>query len=591
MKHKKFIVTGVIVLAVVLIISALSNSTYALFSSDDYGANPNVYSTGTLSIEAKSKSEVISLNNVLPMSDKEGKESTPYVFTIKNTGTVGYKFNVKLLSTGNSSTSFSPSYIKLQIDEGDVTTLSDLTSSKIKEDVVLAAGENIDISIRIWLDEETPNSEIGKSFNSKIVIDGQSVYTAGTNLVDYITSLYTPNDTAENNGITYNLDTTHYLMNDRLGTDSIGIDNGNIRYYGATPNNYIDIGDHYTQDFVINNWEKFGAPSQEICYSTYDCSVAYEGLGFSDEATCNANLPTILKESFGVSTLDEVCGTTTLPAGTSKLYRIIGLFKNVELADGTKKDLVKVVRNESIGNYSWDTSSDDVENGNGINEWSQADLMKLLNPEYSENTELFCVNDTGLLSCNNEREGLVNNSLWWNSESGMCYRNTGNRAGPCDFTNTGLNSNVHDKIEEVYWYLGGNDSTSVFPNQIYEYERGENVIQDPEDGITRTTKWKGKVALMYPSDYGYGTNLKLCQEALSDYYFCYQNDWLYNGMNKWLLTPNSSSTIYVWAVYGEGDGNNTCISWDVGVFPVFYLDSSLGIVTGDGSFETPFVVQ
>ena len=29
------------------------------------------------------------------------------------------------------------------------------------------------------------------------------------------------------------------LMNDRLGNMSTGIDDGNIRYYGASPNNYI----------------------------------------------------------------------------------------------------------------------------------------------------------------------------------------------------------------------------------------------------------------------------------------------------------------------------------------------------------------
>lgn len=43
------------------------------------------------------------------MTDEEGIETTPYVFSIKNTGNVDYKFDVKLLST-SSNTINSPIY-------------------------------------------------------------------------------------------------------------------------------------------------------------------------------------------------------------------------------------------------------------------------------------------------------------------------------------------------------------------------------------------------------------------------------------------------------------------------------------------------
>ena len=178
----------IVVLVVGLVISLWNASTYALFSSDVYNANYDSYSTGLLSITAKSKSENVSLTNALPISDDEGKQSTPYVFTIKNEGNLDYQFDVKLLST--SSNTFSPQYIKLQIDDGDVTTLSSV-NSVIKDDITLLAGESVDISIRIWLSIDTPNTEIGKSFESQIVIDGQAVYTESNNnivtpLTDFI---------------------------------------------------------------------------------------------------------------------------------------------------------------------------------------------------------------------------------------------------------------------------------------------------------------------------------------------------------------------------------------------------------------------
>ena len=45
--------------------------------------------------------------------------------------------------------------------------------------------------------------------------------------------------TVTNNSINYNYAISKSLMNDRKGSSSIGIDSGNIRYYGADPNNYV----------------------------------------------------------------------------------------------------------------------------------------------------------------------------------------------------------------------------------------------------------------------------------------------------------------------------------------------------------------
>ena len=172
-------------------------------------------------------------------------------------------------------------------------------------------------------------------------------------------------------------------MNDRLGgTEELLSDTGNIRYYGANPNNYIDIGDRYTEDTTVNGVAK--------------------------------------------------------KAGDPILYRIIGVFKDVELADGTKKDLVKVIRNDSIGNLSWDSSSSSVNNGGyGINQWGEsgtytgADLMKLLNPGYGNNTDF----DSESNSI------LINNSLYYNSGSGTCYSAGYKEDMDCNFENIGLSSN------------------------------------------------------------------------------------------------------------------------------------------------------
>lgn len=189
MKNKKIIIS-IILTSIVLIALVVISTTQAYFNNDIYAKNPTEYQSGLLSIEAVSKSNNISLDNTLPMSDDDGLQTTPYVFTIKNNGNVDYKFNIKLLST--SENTFSPEYIKLKIDDEGIRTFSSLTDSIIKQDVILPAGETIDISIRIWLSSDTKNTEIGKTFNSKIVIDGQSVYTS-TNSDPYRTYKITYN--------------------------------------------------------------------------------------------------------------------------------------------------------------------------------------------------------------------------------------------------------------------------------------------------------------------------------------------------------------------------------------------------------------
>lgn len=260
-KNKKKIIIGVIVLAISLIGISLINSTYSLFYHEDTASNTDAYSTGLLSIIASSKGENISLSNALPMSDSEGEATTPYTFTIKNIGNLDYEFNVKLLSTGDSSTTIDSRYIKVKVNDGSPATLSSLTSSIIKSDVTLAAGESIDISIRVWLSSDTPNTQIGKVFNSKIVTDGQAVYTSSNNQVD--PALATLNHlNSLNSTITLANDIPDFTKvsgnNGGKGDGTKGIykaedDLGTSYYFrGAVDNNYVKFAGLYWRIIRIN---------------------------------------------------------------------------------------------------------------------------------------------------------------------------------------------------------------------------------------------------------------------------------------------------------------------------------------------------
>ena len=504
-KNKKKIIIVVIVLAISLIGFSLLNSTYSLFYHEDVASNSDNYSTGLLSITATGKGDSISLTNTLPMSDAEGAATTAYTFTIKNIGNLDYKFNVKLLSTGDSSTTIDSQYIKVKVDNDPATTLSSLSNSIIKNNITLSAGQSIDISVRVWLSSNTPNTQIGKIFNSKIVTDGQAVYTSTNKSVyDYwtgaaktIADLYT-NSTktpVSLNNVTYQYDTTNNLMADVAG---------NIRYYGAEPNNYI----------------------------YFNCS------DYNNQSS-----------------------------STCETWRIIGVF------DGN----VKIMRGSQIGTYSWDTSDSSTNSGYGVNEWSQADLMKLLNSGYDSES--------------------VGGSLYWNAKSGTCYNGSSNATTSCNFTSTGLkNDTTRKMIAETTYYTRGHNDPEIFVDAMYDKERVSGTVIT---GVTptRTLTWTGKVAVPYPSDYGYAADLSLCQKTLYDYdnSTCSANNWMKsiitnNGATAgWLLTPNSGDANSAWGVGSPGFVRNYVNAYDaLGVAPVLSLTSELDIGPGTGESSSPY---
>ena len=352
-------------------------------------------------------------------------------------------------------------------------------------------------TVYLWLDENAEdymyaeNTSISATIRceaSMKPISANPYATTG----DYFYKIYSPNTKVINNGITYNYDTTNSLMQD------IG---GNLRYYGASPNNYI----------------------------YFNCS------DYSNQSST-----------------------------TCETWRIIGVF------DGK----LKLIRGSQIGTYSWDNknTSTGAEDNDGKNDWTDARLMKLLNPGYETET-------TG-------------GSLYYNSGSGNCYAGQNNATKACDFTVTGIKNNKTRSLisEETYSLLGW-DSSEVYSNQMYEYEKSTGSVY-----TGRPTSWIGKIALAYPSDYGYAADLGKCTKTL--FYYsdstCTSNNWMWSIMtsHNWLLTPFSGDPVIVWNIRPTGyvyhyDNYPYVAS---GVTPVLYLNPEIG-VKGTGSSSAPYQIS
>ena len=127
---------------------------------------------------------------------------------------------------------------------------------------------------------------------------------------------------------------------------------------------------------------------------------------------------------------------------------------------------------------------------------------------------------------------------------------------------------------------------------MYDKERVSGTVYDS----TRTTSWTGKVAVAYPSDYGYAADLSLCQKTLSSYNnsTCISNNWMRNIVTNnssgygWLLTPYSGGANRAWRVRSSSDVDNYMVVSDTLVVPVLSLTSELDIGSGSGTSSSPY---
>ena len=161
----------VLVVSIIILIVVSVSTTYSLIYNTKKLSN-NTYNTGILDI-SYSEGETLELNNYIPMDDIQGSDTKPYVITITNTGTVPFQFNLSILSTVEDVTNIiDAKYVKIQIDDKKPVSLSELENGILYSNIILDSGKNLEIKIRLWLDEKTPNTEIGHIYSAKLVATG-----------------------------------------------------------------------------------------------------------------------------------------------------------------------------------------------------------------------------------------------------------------------------------------------------------------------------------------------------------------------------------------------------------------------------------
>ena len=247
----------------------------------------------------------------------------------------------------------------------------------------------------------------------------------------------------------------------------------------------------------------------------------------------------------------------------NELWRIIGVFG----------DNVKLIRKDSLGDLSWDSSESSVNNGYGVNEWSQADLKNYLNTMYYGGTTVTCY-------------GRYNNGTT------TCPTNT-------------LDETSKSLIDNHIWNTGAIEyNTRTDTLAFYSAERGNETGkictggQWCNDTVTRTTEWTGYIGLPYVTDWAYASSESVCETNMqkkdsSNLLVCKNNNWMQRNTWAWYLSPSADGSYanYAWAVSGDGYASNYSAANSLVVVPSIYLKSNVLIESGNGTSSNPYILK
>ena len=148
-----------------------------------------------------------------------------------------------------------------------------------------------------------------------------------------------------------------------------------------------------------------------------------------------------------------------------------------------------------------------------------------------------------------------------------------------------LSATWQNKIATHTWKVGGMAwSTTNTAKQYYDTEVGSS---------SSSTTDIMKIGLMYVSDYGFAVSPDYWTTAL----YSYSNstlrstNWLYLGSHEWTISPISSYSTFVFLLNYDGTLNNDYASNGYSARPVFYLNSNVTYVSGDGIESNPYRIS
>lgn len=231
--HSKYLLISLIVLLILLV---MATGTYAWFTWRSTNNTSLTMNIGKLTDVTFNSGNDISTSTLAPVYNYTDGEKTTFSINNKDTsGTIlNYSVKLNITSIASELKSADLKYVLLKNDtivqEGDFSSIT-TGSTTIYSDSISSSGTT-NFIFYLYIDGNSENnlSMMNKSLSGTLTVEGSEVELE--TLYSHIENLMSDGEyeTVTNNGVDYQYNTVNSLMDDNYG---------NIRYYGANPNNYV----------------------------------------------------------------------------------------------------------------------------------------------------------------------------------------------------------------------------------------------------------------------------------------------------------------------------------------------------------------
>ena len=266
----------------------------------------------------------------------------------------------------------------------------------------------------------------------------------------------------------------------------------------------------------------------------------------------------------GANPNNYVCfGSNESTCPTDNLYRIIGVFGNQ----------VKLIKYDYATSALLGTDGDYASTGTPNASYYKGSLTTI-NTYYWNNSTKKNTWSESLLNKTNLNTNFINN----------------------------IGTEWANKIATTTWKVGGNTwaniGTSV-PATAYQNEIVNPVTTNTTDS---KTEYKAKVGLMYVSDYGFAaapsawTLVGWDSDSTKDYRTATSINWMHMGYYEWTISRRADGSYDAFVVSYDGVVSygrayiNTVHHYGA-VRPSFNLESSITYVSGDGTQNSPIIIN
>ena len=179
----------IIILIILILISILTliGSSYALLTKKFTSKKLSV-EVGTLKVDF-TEGNAITMDNVVPMTDENGMNTTPYTFTITNSGKIDSYYTIS--NDEDSNNTLDTTYLKYKLVSNDgydsgIKRLKDIGTGtyRIVDERALLKSKSVTYKLYLWIASDAGNDIQNKIYKSKIIVNSTSNRVGDTYCLD-----------------------------------------------------------------------------------------------------------------------------------------------------------------------------------------------------------------------------------------------------------------------------------------------------------------------------------------------------------------------------------------------------------------------